>query len=348
MIAQARRKRDIDAIALVERLNAQATAARRRLAALGGAEADPAQIRAAAAAQTATAQARVDIIHAIIASGAPPLSDRRDVPSGIETLQGTYLDVTRQLAKARETLGDRHTTVISLQNEVKHAAASLTAEWRRLAHLAEAELGTARQREAMLRTTDTAADATRRDAIQEARRSVQVADDNITRAQGEQRETPIDERTYRLMARAPLPTTASGFSVVSRVLVAGGLGLFVFWIGLRLPRFGDAAALMSRSRADGGERFDPTAVDQPVVDAEAADAALRRAMKQKGKVHAQQPRRGAGLRSRRGPAAFDVRTSAGSPIHHARVRCGRDRHGRGQRNGGWHHPRRLGLGPGGR
>jgi hypothetical protein len=273
-IVQAGRKRDIDFISVIERLNAQAAAARRRLAALGGSDADPTQMRAAAAGQTATIQARLDTIRAIIASGTPPLSDRRDVPSGIETLQTSYLDLSRQLAKARETLGDRHTTIISLQSEVKHAAATLTAEWRRLAHLAETELAAARQREAALRAADPAADASRRGAIEEARRAVRIAEDAIAQAQASQTQMPPDMRPYRLMARAPVPGVAEGFSSVTRGIAAGLLGLLAFWLRLKLSAAAGARRFVARVsghalREPVPDRRDPQPEHHAFVDSAA-------------------------------------------------------------------------------
>ena len=96
------------------RLQDSAIAAHRVLADLGGDVADPAATRAASAARVEALRARLDAIRAILAAD-PPLGAGRDVPPNIEALQTSYLDLTRQLAKARETLGDRHTTVIGLQ-----------------------------------------------------------------------------------------------------------------------------------------------------------------------------------------------------------------------------------------
>lgn len=234
----------------VLRLRAETATARRRLAALGGVEADPVQMRTAAAAQTAAAQARVDAIRAIIASGTPPLSDRRDVPAAIEALQTSYLDLSRQLAKARETLGDRHTTIISLQAEVKHASASLTAEWRRLGKLAESELASARDREASLRKADNSpADASRRAALDEARRNVQAADDAVARAQAGQGDISADERGFRTLSRPALPNAPVGLPALARALLAALAGVLVFglrrlWPAARLPSLFRAAKIL--------------------------------------------------------------------------------------------------------
>lgn len=235
-IAKARRKRDLDGSAKLERLKAEAATARRQLAAFGGEEADPVQALAAAIAQTARAQARFDAIRAIIASGSPPLSDRRDVPAAIETAQSAYLDLSRQLAKARETLGERHTTIIGLNADLRHAAASLTAEWRRLSRMAEADFDAAREREGKLRKAGGGTDAKRRDAMEEARRNLQTADDAVARALAAMREAAADERGYRLVARPVVPNAASGLSLISRLLIGAAAGLLVAGLGLLVSR----------------------------------------------------------------------------------------------------------------
>lgn len=262
-IGKTHRLRAIDAANRVLRLKAEAVTARRRLAALGGVEADPVQMRAAATAQTAAAQARVDAIRAIIASGAPPLSDRHDVPASIEALQTSYLDLSRQLAKARETLGDRHTTIISLQAEVKHASASLTAEWRRLAKLAEGEPGSARERETSLRKVDSPADAGRRTALDEARRNVQAADEAVARAQASQGDAFADERGYRTLSRPAVPNAPVGLPVMARALLAILAGALVLGLrrllpGARLP------SLFGRAQILGSA--ETSALDMPSVE----------------------------------------------------------------------------------
>ena len=135
----ARHAADAAAALRLARLQDSAIAAHRVLADLGGDVADPAATRAASAARIEALRARLDAIRAILAAD-PPLGAGRDVPPNIEALQTSYLDLTRQLAKARETLGDRHTTVIGLQDGIKRTATELAQGWTRLAKATEAEL----------------------------------------------------------------------------------------------------------------------------------------------------------------------------------------------------------------
>lgn len=223
--ADLRRKRDIAADARLDALRADARTAHQRFAALGGDDADPIAARAAASAQTAAARERATAIRTIVASGTPPIGDRRDLPATLTAMQNTYLDLTRRLAEARETLGDRHTTVVSLQDGIRHAATNLSAEWKRLSRTADAELAAAQARESALHQPDTPAAAARHAALEEARRAAQIAEETLARAEAARRDRPADEPPYRLVARAPVPLAPSGVSLVSRtilVLLAGG------------------------------------------------------------------------------------------------------------------------------
>ena len=230
-----RRQRESAASARTEALIEAASAAHARLFALGGTMADPAQARATAAAQTAQAQARLDTIRAIVASAAPPLSDRKDVPESVGVLQRNYLDLAARLATARETLGDRHTTIIALREGVARAAASLTAEWKRLERLAQAETDAARTREKATRVPDAPVDAARRAAIDEARAAAARADDAVTMAEAE-RPRQSAEHAYRIDARAPVPSTTTGFPGAARALIAALAGLAAFAAALGAPR----------------------------------------------------------------------------------------------------------------
>ncbi len=230
-----RRQRESAAAARTEALIKAASAAHARLFALGGTMADPAQARATAAAQTAQAQARLDTIRAIVASAAPPLSDRKDVPESVGVLQRNYLDLAARLATARETLGDRHTTIIALREGVARAAASLTAEWKRLERLAQAETDAARTREKATRVPDAPVDAARRAAIDEARAAAARADDAVTMAEAE-RPRQSAEHAYRIDARAPVPSTTTGFPGAARALIAALAGLAAFAAALAAPR----------------------------------------------------------------------------------------------------------------
>ena len=230
-----RRQRESAAAARTEALIKAASAAHARLLALGGTIADPAQAGATAAAQTAQAQARLDTIRAIVASAAPPLSDRRDVPDSVGALQRNYLDLAARLATARETLGDRHITIISLREGVARAGASLTAEWKRLERLAQTETDMARAREKATRASDAPVDAARRAAIDEARASAARADDAVAMAEAE-RPRPSDEHAYRIDARAPVPSATTGLTGAARALIAALAGLAAFAAALVAPR----------------------------------------------------------------------------------------------------------------
>lgn len=247
--AATNRDSDMTTAARLEGLKASASAAHRRFASLGGVELDPARAQDAAA-RTVVAQGRVDAIRAIIASGSPPLGDRKDAPPSIESVQNAYLDLARQLAKARETLGDRHTTVIALQNGLRRAGTNLTAEWKRLLRIAEADLSGARSREASL-GAGAPMDATRRAAIDEAREATQRADEAVALAEAARYETSTEDR-YRLIARAPVPLAAIGFTLAPRTLIAVLAGFCVLVLVLVLPtrRRGDRAPVPMKAERE--------------------------------------------------------------------------------------------------
>ena len=233
--AETRRALETAARSRLEDLKASALAARRRFVDLGGTASDPAQALAAARARTDAAQGHLDAIRSILASGSPPMSDGKDVPSTIEALQNAYLDLTHQLATARETLGDRHMTVISLQDGVRRAAASLSAEWKRLARIATADFADARARETSLREANAPSDPTRRAALDDARIAVQLADAAVTRADAAVQDIPR-ELAFRLIERAPSPGVPEGFSKATRLLAAAIAGLASFGLVLMAPR----------------------------------------------------------------------------------------------------------------
>ena len=247
---QARMRQDEKASARVDGAKAAALLARQRLIALGDTTPDPAQTRSAAAAQTVAAETRLASIRAIMASGSPPLSDRKDLPPALAMPQAVYLDLKGQLEKQSETLGERHTIIIALQEGVRRAATTLAAEWNRLKKIAEADVVAAREHEAAIRKGDTPIDTKRRDAIEDARRAVQIADDVVVAARRQQDVVP-DEATFRMVARAPVPKLARGHALMTRLMVsllAGCVGLALA-IGLRrlIPR---RAALVPRPAAD--------------------------------------------------------------------------------------------------
>jgi hypothetical protein len=230
--ANARARRDFAARARVEVLRREAADAHRRLAELG-IPVDQAQLLVSAGYQTKDAQARVDAIHAMIASGSPPLSDRRDMPIATERLQSTYLDLQRQLAKARETLGDRHTTIIALQGEVRHAAAALTAEWQSLARAAEADLRAAQAREATLRARTTGMDAGGLAALDTARRDARIVDDLLSHAETALADPLAGLREDRFDRPFAAGTVAVGLSAMLRMMIAALIGVLVAGLGVR-------------------------------------------------------------------------------------------------------------------
>ena len=233
--AQTRHRNEVEATQRLGRFKAEAIAARERFIALGGTQADPVQVHAAATAQVALAQARVDALRAIIASGSPPMSDRRDVPPSIEALQASYLDLSRQLGKALETLGERHTTVISLHDEIRRASTALSGEWRRLERMAEAELGAARGRERDASKAESLAADGRHGSLAEARSAMDVAESRIAQAERDVRDVSDTGRSTRVLAEATVPTRSFGFDAQIRWTLGALAGFFVFLIARRVP-----------------------------------------------------------------------------------------------------------------
>ena len=236
-----------DALKL-SRLNEIAGEAHRKLAALGGDATGPVLARTSATTRAETLRARLDAIRSILAAGNPPLGAGRDVPPTIEALQTGYLDLTRQLAKARETLGERHTTVVGLQESVRHSAAELTAAWGRLAKATEQELGEART----AATAKVGLDPKRAAALDAARATARLADDAVARA-----ATPRDddEARWHLIARASAPALADGLGLPLRVALAATAGLLVLLLGLwsiRRPRK-DATLEIAEANAAAAE-----------------------------------------------------------------------------------------------
>ncbi len=219
----------------LEKLRDAAAAAHRRLVALGGDIADPIVARAGAGARVEALRTRLDAIRSILASGTPPLGIGKDVPPAIDALQTSYLDMTRRLATARETLGERHTTVIGLQDGIRRATADLSAAWARLAKLTDADFFDARARLSMVDKGDGSADATRRASIDAARATAQIADDAVVRAQSVARDGE-DAARYRLIARARVPALADGLAAPLRFVAATGSGLLILVLGLPFIR----------------------------------------------------------------------------------------------------------------
>ena len=252
-IASAARRREIAAATTLEALREVAREAHARLAALGASETDPADALSAATAGTRSAEARASAIHAVIVAGTPPLGAGTELPQTAATLQQTYWDLKKQLDKANETLGERHTTVIALRDGVSRAAASLTAEWQRIERGSANDLSIARSREAVLRKAASAADPVKHAAADEAREAARLADVALARA-----ETPIAvplvAATFRLVAPASVPATASGLDVRQRGSIIGFAGasafaLTFFAIGRRRRRSGSGHAMAKAAAA---------------------------------------------------------------------------------------------------
>ena len=305
---QARRRDEVAITAHTGALRTAATAAHRRLTDLGGnAPAEAAAARSAAAAQTQVAVTRRDAIKAILAAGSPPLGDGKGVPATIDALQTIYLDQMRQLAHARETLGERHTTVVSLTESVERAAAKLTTEWRRLKVSADAEVGAAHDREDALRRADGSVDATRGAAIAEARLAAQRADAAVLRAEAAAAD-PVLDNPFRVIARAPVPVAPSGAPSAFRALLAVLAGAFASGAWLKTKRMKSQVkrrgedpapgaiadpALQTVSRSEAPTRIDPEAsaplTSHQQVIAPPAEAPMRAAI-QTVRLRALQPR----------------------------------------------------------
>ena len=276
---ESRHQREVAAETRLASTKEAAVQARARFTALGGVSVDPAQARASAAAATAAAQARLDVIRSIIASGSPPISDRRDVPDPIAAAQRTYLDLSAQLSKAHETLGDRHTTIITLREGVARAAAEVTAAWKRLDHAAHADLDAAREREANVRKADTPADAARRTGLEEARTALQSADQAVAIAEAARREIAENVHVYKLIARAPIPAVTGGFSMTSRALLTAlaGFATLALVVSLRRRRKAPPEPVMVARSAEPPRAQKTTPLPffdrEPIVDEKEGDDA---------------------------------------------------------------------------
>ena len=274
--AKARARYDAKIGARLEAAQAGGLAARRRLIGLGGVSLDPAQARVAAAALTSAAEMRLAGVRSIIASGTPPISDRKDLPPVLAIPQASYLDLKAQLDKESQVLGERNPTIIALQDGVKSAAAKLQAEWKRLQKIAEADVAAAKEHESALRKGDTPADATRRAQVEDARRALQTAEDAVALMQKQTDAMPEDP-SFRLIARAPVPNAAVGMGQATRLLLSllAALGTLAFMRG--------AGLLMARSgKVD-------VSVDVAPVDVARVDVATKTNAPQKDKRSAPAP-----------------------------------------------------------
>ena len=236
------RAADAAAALRLARLQDTAVTAHRRLDDLGGDVADPAATRAASAARVEALRTRLEAIRAILSASNPPLGAGRDVPPNVDALQTSYLDLTRQLAKARESLGERHTVVIGLQDGIKRTAAELGQAWARLAKATEADLVEARSRAAAATRTATG-DAGRAPALAAARIAAQAADEAVAQVQAMSRGD--DEARWRVIARAPVPAQAEGLALPIRIaaaLAAALLGVALAGLGAPWRRREDVAA----------------------------------------------------------------------------------------------------------
>ena len=269
--AEVRARRAARIGAHLEAARSEALSARRRLVALGAVSLDPAQARAAASIQVAAAEARLASVRAIMSSNSPPISDRKDLPPVLAVPQAAYLDLKAQLDKESQVLGERHTTIIALQDGVKSAAAKLQTEWKRLRTIAEADVVAAKDHDAALRRGDTPADAARRAQLEEARRALQTAEDAVTLVQKQTDAVPEDQ-SFRLIARAPVPNSAVGMSQATRLLLsllatlcalafAGGLRLLFARRDMTKLSVVDAAPFIGAEKTMENMRVSPTPSD---------------------------------------------------------------------------------------
>ena len=228
-VAADARRREAATAAGIETLRENASVARARL---GGSADDPAETLAAAGAVTRSAETRLAAVRSVIAAGSPPLGAGSELPQSVASLQQTYWDLKKQLDKASETLGDRHTTVIALHDGVVRAAAALTAEWQRIERGAAGDVTVARSREAVLRRTAIVADPAKRVAINEARSAVRLADAALARAVAAPVAAASANPPFRLVAPAAVPAAAVGFGPWRRGAIAGGAGIGAFALAL--------------------------------------------------------------------------------------------------------------------
>ncbi len=238
VFADARRREAVTA-AGIETLRENASAAQARLAGLGGSATDPNETFAAAGAAARAAETRLAAVRAVIAAGSPPLGGGSELPQSVAALQQTYWDLKKQLDKASETLGERHTTVIALHDGVVRAAAALTAEWQRIERGAAGDVSVARSREAVLRRTALVADPVKRAAIDKARAAAHFADAALARAVAAPATAAPVNPPIRLVAPAAVPAAAMGLGPWQRGAFAGGAGLGAFalaWLAMRKRR----------------------------------------------------------------------------------------------------------------
>lgn len=236
--------RDAHAQARLTALQAAAAQAHERLQALGGP--DAASGRGGVAEQVAKAEAHVETIRAILASGSPPLSDK-DVPPTVQVLQANYLDLIRRLAVARATLGDRHVTIIALQEGVRQASEVLTAEWKRLLRQAQGDLEATRHHQATLGKAGAKAGAIA--AIEAARRATEQADAVVHEAEEDARQAPSNTG-YHLISPASPPLHATGWSMLARLLLSVSAGIAGFGLALAGASI---LALIRRPRRTGAK-----------------------------------------------------------------------------------------------
>ena len=262
-IAAAARRREVSFTARLEALRETARAAHARLAALGITETDPAEALAAAGAVTRAAEARLAAVHTVIAAGTPPLGAGSELPQSAATLQQTYWDLKKQLNKASETMGERHTTVIALRDGVSRAAASLTAEWQRIERGAASDVAVARSREAVLRKAASLSDPAKRAAADEARGAARLADAAVARAALAPAVSAVANPPFLLVAPAGVPAAATGLGSWQRGSIAVGAGAGAFLL-----------TWLASARRRRGRPFAAAPLDEPaaIPSAEAAEA----------------------------------------------------------------------------
>ncbi len=231
-------RREMAAAVRLETLREAARAAHARLLALGATDGDPVEMLAAAGTATRAAETRLAAVHAVIAAGTPPLGGGSELPQSAAALQQTYWDLKKQLDKASESMGERHTTVIALRDGVSRATAALTGEWQRIERAAASDVAVTRSREAVLRKSISVADPARRAAVEEARGVARLADAAVARA-----AVPVSAAfvapPLRLVAPAAVPAAPAGLGPWQRGAISGGSGIGAFalaWLATRRRR----------------------------------------------------------------------------------------------------------------
>ena len=241
-------RRELATTARLETLRNTARAAHARLAALGATDSDPAEALVVAATATRAAETRLTAVHAVIAAGSPPLGGGSELPQTAAALQQTYWDLKKQLDKASESMGERHTTVIALRDGVSRAAAALTAEWQRIERAAAGDVTVARSREAVLRRSTIVANPAKHAAVEEARGAARLADAALARA-----TVPVNTAfvapPLRLVAPAAVPAAPAGLGPWQRGTITAGAGIGAFALAWFATR-------RRRSRPFGAESFE--------------------------------------------------------------------------------------------